>query len=34
MLGGLRKSWRRTLYIFSGGMIVWLGIVAAVALRG
>lgn len=34
MFSGSRKSWRRTLYLFTGGMIVWLGIVTAVALRG
>lgn len=29
-----RSSWRQTLYIFAGGMIVWFGILGAVALHG
>ena len=29
-----RKSWLQTLYVFSGGMVVWLGIMGALALHG
>jgi hypothetical protein len=29
-----KKSWMQTLYVFAGGMVVWLGIVGGVALHG
>ena len=29
-----RKSWLQTLYIFSGGMVLWFGIVGGLALHG
>jgi len=29
-----KKSWMQTLYVFSGGMAVWFGIVGGLALHG
>lgn len=29
-----RKSWLQTLYVFAGGMTVWVGILGGVALHG
>lgn len=31
---GVRKSWLHTLYVFAGGMVVWFGIMGALALHG
>ena len=29
-----QNSWLQTLYVFSGGMAVWLGLMGALALHG
>lgn len=34
MSDGTRRSWTQTLDIFSGGMLVWMGIASGLALFG
>lgn len=34
MAAATRKTWLQTLYVFAGGMLVWFGILAGVALHG
>ena len=34
MAAATRKTWLQTLYVFAGGMLVWFGILASVALHG
>lgn len=29
-----KKSWMQTLYVFAGGMTVWVGILGGLALHG
>lgn len=34
MAAETRKSWLQTLYVFAGGMLVWVGFMAGLALHG
>jgi len=34
MASSAERTWRQTLYVFAGGMMVWFGVVTAVALAG